>query len=261
MLFGCVGALYISLAGAQDWEDDFKASSARGKRAFTSNCAGCHGLDGKGSEKAPNIAGNAKVQHLTDAQLSDIVSNGVPGTGMPAFHSLSPPQVQAMVNYLRLLQGQFEAQVLPGDPSRGKKIFFGKGECSTCHAVSGEGGFIGPDLSGYAASMPSKAVLDAIVKTNRMARPGYKLAAATTREGARVEGVVRNEDNFSVQLQTTDGSFHFLQKSDLQKFEYLDQSLMPTNYSERLTRDELNDLASYLMKAGSPSATPAHTGH
>jgi putative heme-binding domain-containing protein len=71
----------------------------------------------------------------------------------------------------------------------------------------------------------------------------------TTRGGDRLEGVIRNEDNFSVQLQTKDGGYHFFEKSELQSEQPLSQSLMPTNYRQRLTPDELNDLVSYLMNS------------
>ncbi len=66
-----------------------KSASTRGKQTFTSTCAGCHGLDGRGGERAPNIAENPKVLRFSDAQISLIIENGVPGTGMPAFHSLA----------------------------------------------------------------------------------------------------------------------------------------------------------------------------
>src|SRR5580704_13338015 len=92
LLAGSASVLVSRAQQDDSLEDDFKKSPGRGQLTFAASCAGCHGLDGKGSEKAPNIAGNVKVQHLTDAQLSDIISNGVPGTGMPPFRSLSPAQ-------------------------------------------------------------------------------------------------------------------------------------------------------------------------
>ena len=222
-----------------------------GQRTFASLCAGCHGLDGRGGE-GPNITGSPRVQHLTNAQLGSIISDGVPGTGMPAFHSLREAQVRSLVQYLRALEGTQQPRVLPGDANRGRQIFFGKGECSSCHSIGGQGGFLGPDLSAYGSTKAAKEILEDAVKTNRIAPTGYKLAVATTREGNRLEGIIRNEDNFSVQMQTADGSFHFLQKSDLQTLEFLNHSLMPTNYAERLSHDELNDIVSYLMSAAPP---------
>ena len=62
-------------------------------RTFNSTCAGCHGLDGRGSDKGANIAGSVSVRRLSDADVSAIISKGVPGTGMPAFHNLSARQI------------------------------------------------------------------------------------------------------------------------------------------------------------------------
>jgi putative heme-binding domain-containing protein len=226
-----------------------KVTREPGRTTYNSACAGCHGLDGRGSDKAVNISESDKVRHLSDAQLSDIISNGIPGTGMPAFHSLSAQQTRAVVSHLRSLQGKTEAQTLPGNAIRGKEIFFGKGECSSCHTISGQGGFLGPDLSGYGASAPSKAIRDEIVRSQRLPPQGYRPAVLITSAGDRLEGLIRNEDNFSVQFQTKEGSFHFFQKSELRSLDRLEGSLMPTNYGERLGPDELNDLVSYLMAA------------
>jgi cytochrome c oxidase cbb3-type subunit III len=237
-----------------------KVAREPGRTTYNSACAGCHGLDGRGSDKAVNISESDKIRHLSDAQLSDIISNGEPGTGMPAFHSLSAQQTRAVVGYLRSLQGKTEAQTLPGNAIRGKEIFFGKGECSSCHTISGEGGFLGPDLSGYGASAPIKAIRDEIVRSQRLPPQGYRPAVLITIEGDRLEGLIRNEDNFSVQFQTKDGAFHFFQKSELRSLERLENSLMPTDYGQRLGRSELNDLVSYLMTA-SPNASKAPISH
>jgi len=238
-------------------DDDSKAVPAAGKSTFNSLCASCHGLDGSGSDKAVNISGSDRVRHLSDAELSSIISNGIPETGMPAFRNLNESQVRAVVGYLRSLQGRANGGVLPGDPKRGKEIFFGKGNCSACHTISGQGGFLGPDLTEHGATSSADAIRAEIVRTPRVPPIGYRTAALTTDSGERLEGLVRNEDNFSVQLQTKDGGFHFFKKTQLRRFERLDSSLMPADYRDRLSDGELNDLASYLMTTPSPnSAAP-----
>lgn len=252
--------LSFSLGQQNSSSDNAKAIREPGLTTYNSTCAGCHGLDGRGSDKAVDISGNDNTRHLSDAQLSGIISNGVPGTGMPAFHNLSARQTSAVVAYLRLLQGKTETRTLPGSAKRGKEIFFGKGECSSCHTISGEGGFLGPDLSGYGASTTSKAIRDEIVRSQRLPPQGYRTAVITTSAGDRLEGLIRNEDNFSVQFQTKDGAFHFFQKSELRNFDRLDASIMPTNYGERLGSSELNDLVSYLMTA-SPNASNTRNPH
>jgi cytochrome c oxidase cbb3-type subunit 3 len=235
-----------------------QATLATGRSIFNSSCAGCHGLDGRGSDKAVNISTDTNAQQLSDSQMSSIISIGIPETGMPAFHKLTEEQVRAVVGYVRALQGKGGMRDLPGDAKRGRDIFFGKGDCSSCHTISGKGGFLGPDLTEHESTASANAIRDEIVRSPRVPSSGYRMAVFTTPSGDRLEGLVRNEDNFSVQLQTKDGSFHLLKKAELRNFEHLDSSLMPTNYRELLNDSELNDLVSYLMatSASSKAVTP-----
>jgi len=257
-----LSVLQIRFLQAQNLPDDHDSTtaSAPGRSIFNSSCAGCHGLDGRGSDKAINISTDTEVQHLSDAQLSSIITNGVPGGGMPAFRTLTDGQVRDVVGYLRTLQGKGDKRALPGDANRGKEIFFGKGDCSSCHTISGKGGFLGPDLTDQGVTASASAIRDKIVKSPRVPSQGNRMATLTTANGDRIEGLIRNEDNFSVQLQTKDGSFHFLKKAELRTFEHLDGSLMPANYGKLLNDSELNDLVSYLM-ATSPTIKPLPPAH
>lgn len=248
----------FSLAQQGSSPDHSKATPEVGRTLYNSSCAGCHGLDGSGSDKAVDISGSARARQFSDAQLSGIISNGVPETGMPAFHNLSERQISALVACLRLLQGKVESRNLPGDATRGKAIFFGKGECSGCHTISGDGGFLGPDLSSYGSTASAKGIRDEIVRLRRTPPQGYRSAVLVTAAGDRIEGLIRNEDNFSVQFQTRDGAFHSFHKSELRKLDRLKSSLMPTNYAERLSSAEIDDLVSYLL-AAAPDARATGT--
>src|SRR5206468_10871948 len=92
------------------------SSNSRGQQVFASNCVGCHGLDGTGSQRAPNIVSNPQVQKLSAEEMFRIVSDGVPGTGMPSFKSLGPPAIRLVANYVRSLQGKNSLATLPGNP-------------------------------------------------------------------------------------------------------------------------------------------------
>lgn len=232
-------------------------SAGNGDKAFAANCSGCHGLDGRGGERAPNIADKPNGQRLSDAQIGSIIANGIPGTGMPAFRSLESSQIEAIVTYLRTLQGTKKTAKLPGDAERGGTIFFGKGGCSGCHMVAGKGGFIASDLSGYTRTHAVEQMRSAIIEPPSSGDRQARLVTATMRGGEKYAGRVRNEDNFSLQLQTLNGTFHFLSKSDVGGLEYDSQALMPSDYGSRLSPDELNDVVSYLMSAAGASKPEA----
>src|SRR5689334_8872691 len=86
-------------------ESASSATLLAGKQIFTSRCAACHGLDARGGERAPDIATRPEMQRLSDIKLTRIVDVGVPGTGMPGFHSLGESRIKSVVSYLRTLQG------------------------------------------------------------------------------------------------------------------------------------------------------------
>jgi putative heme-binding domain-containing protein len=197
-----------------------------------------------------------RVQRLSDDQIFGIIQHGITGTGMPSFHSLAEPQIKSVVAHLRVLQGAKETMSLPGDSARGKALFFGKAGCSSCHMAAGQGGFIASDLSGYARTHSADETRTAIINPNPNGDRLARAATVTTHDGEKYMGRVRNEDNFSLQLQDLDGTFHFFAKSEIQGVEYSTQSLMPSNYGSTLSSDELNDLISFMMSVanGSKSA-------
>jgi cytochrome c oxidase cbb3-type subunit III len=226
-----------------------QAEANPASQIFAVNCAACHGLDGSGTQRAPNIVSGVSVQKLSSADILRIVSEGVPGTGMPSFRSLGEERLKAIVEYLRNLEGKNNAAVLSGSPEHGKAIFFGKGSCAACHMIAGSGGFIAPDLTNYAQSHSAERIKAAI--TDPMTRDSSTMmVTATTRDSRQYRGIVRNEDNFSLQLQTMDGSFHFFDKSALKRIDRESASVMPSDYGSKLSAAELDDLVSYLLSLG-----------
>lgn len=217
-----------------------------GKRTFAARCVGCHGLDGRGGQRAPNIATSTSVRRSSDAELAKVISNGRTDFGMPAFREMGRVKIQNVVDYLRLLQGKGAGITLTGDAKQGKAVFFGKAGCSSCHMVAGQEVFVGSDLSTYSRGLTPREIRESITdpppSTGRA-----RMAVAITRDGQRFNGMMRNEDNFSVQLQSADGAFYFLMKSDLEKLEYQALPPMPTDYGQRLSSKDLDDLVGYLQ--------------
>lgn len=226
------------------------AANASGRQMFITACAGCHGLDGQGGERAPNLTA-PEVRRRSDGELSRIVSQGIRGTAMPAFHSFGPREIGELVAYLRRLQGAGSPASIPGDPARGRALFFGKAKCSSCHMVHGEGGFIAMDLSSYGRGHSAAEIVQSIESPRADAQRSGRFATVTAADGRKYSGVVRNEDNFSLQLQSMNGTFHLFTKSEVQGVEYGTEPLMPANYGSLLTRKELDDIVSYLMDSAS----------
>ena len=121
--------------------------------------------------------------------------------------------------------------------------------------VGGQGGFFARDLSTYAARLGAEQVRDKVVNPDKDLDPRRGLVTVVLRDSSTISASVRNEDNFSLQLQTPDGAFHLLNKSDIQSQTYLGKSAMPANFATALSPAELNDIVSYLLRTSAPEKT------
>ena len=243
----------VVMLRAQD-KPSVRTSDASGTRqteaaaTFAGVCASCHGLDGRGGERGPDIVTQPDVSRKTDAELIKILRDGKTAAGMPSFASQGTTRLSALVAYLRMLQGSSKGAPLPGDAARGKALFYGAARCSQCHMVNGQGGFYGSDLTAYAARISADEVRAAILDPNRDLDPRRGLVTVSLADSTTLVGLLRNQDNFSLQLQTPDGVFHLMNKSDIGSLSYEGRSAMPSDYGAILSHAELNDLVSYLLR-------------
>jgi len=180
---------------------------------------------------------------------------------MPSFATLESSRINALVSYLRLLQGKTAGAKVAGDPQKGKALFYGKGRCADCHMMNGAGGFIASDLSSYGRTRAPEEIRDAITKPGRDSGTSRGVVAVTTHDGQNFSGVLRNEDNFSLQMQTLDGAFHLFVKSDVANVAKQAEPLMPSDYGSSLNKSEIDDLISYMVTAArsGPSDTASRT--
>lgn len=252
--------LWVQALAAAVWMAGFCAagntqqSDARlGARRFMEYCAACHGTDGGGGAKGPSLVGD-QASGRSDAELFAMVHDGTHG-GMPPFAQIGDANITALIHFLRLLEnsasgGSAAPQGPPGDADAGRALYFGKGKCSVCHMVNGKGGFMARDLTHFAANRSAETIRSAIVNPDRSLIPTSRVVTVTLRGGQTLTGVLRNEDNFDLDLQTEDGRYHLLKKSSQMRIAYTNHSLMPGDYGTRLSSAELNDLVGFLMSAG-----------
>lgn len=238
----------------------------QGAQRFVEFCAGCHGADGKGGDKAPSLVAPSDTATDSEPDLIRVIRDGTT-RGMPPFAQIGDANIEAIVHYLRTLQGR-EASAgdhseisLTGDPKAGRALFFGKARCAACHMMQGQGGFIAAGLTNYARNRTPESILHAITSPDDPLLPSSRVVTITTRTGQRLTGALRNEDNFTVALQTEDGRYHLLQRTDLSRVQYTDHSLMPRDYGRRFTATELDDIVSFLIIAGRTSDKDARLGN
>jgi mono/diheme cytochrome c family protein len=82
-----------------------KQTSSDGMVLFSTNCAACHGRDGRGLRGAPSLV-SGPLGELSADELAPKISKGKPLGGMPRFRKdLTEEQIQAVAQYVVGLRG------------------------------------------------------------------------------------------------------------------------------------------------------------
>jgi putative heme-binding domain-containing protein len=132
-----------------------------------------------------------------------------------------------------------------GTPARGKEVF--TANCAACHTFNGQGGKVGPDLSGIGAKDRSEILTD-ILDPNRSVEANYRLWNLTTKDGEVLSGRLDTETQTSVEILDTTGQKHPIQRSKIATLESSQQSIMPTGF-ESIPPDDIKSLLDYLGQA------------
>ncbi len=131
-----------------------------------------------------------------------------------------------------------------GDPARGKAVF--AKTCAACHTLFGEGGKLGPDLTGSGRKEADYLLLN-VIDPNAVVPRDYQMTAVTLQDGQVLTGTVPREDDRTLALQTLT-ELRTLERSTCRKIERLPVSWMPEGLFQQLPEQEFHDLMAYLMK-------------
>jgi putative heme-binding domain-containing protein len=217
---------------------------AAGQQIFDAQCAWCHGAGGTGGT-GPDLRRPTLRHATTDASLTTIVRNGLPGTEMPSFAiALTDNMAWQTAAYVRSL-GRTRNVAVAGDATRGARVYESSG-CASCHVVSGRGGVLGPELTSIGAQRGAPYLRDALIQPGAAHPPGYMVVRAAPASGPAIRGIRVNEDVFWIHIRDAGGMVHTLQKQELARLDReLDGTLMPS-YASRLSAAEIDDVVAWL---------------
>jgi alcohol dehydrogenase (cytochrome c) len=246
---------------------------AAGQTLYTQNCAVCHGGNAQG-DRGPSLVGGSFAHGSSDGEIFLSIRAGIRGTEMPGFARFSNDQLWQVVSFLRSLGPARTAAggSLTGDAAAGKALFEGKAGCVNCHMVSGVGKTVGPDLSA-AGRTPAPQLLAKITNPNQPlqgapggrggGRGGPQLPATVilkTKDGKEYRGARKNADSVSVAMVDTNGVYRTFARSSLAEVRFENVSLMPGDYSKRLTGQEIQNVVAYLRTLDGSDPSKLATG-
>lgn len=218
----------------------------QGQALFVTVCSGCHGVHGEGG-RGPQLIDASNARRASNRELFNWIQNGIPGTDMPPI-TLPDEQIWRLAAFVRNLNAPAYDQPLPGDVDAGRELFFGKGGCTKCHMIRGQGGLLGPDLSDAGSWGKQVSLREAIVDANKRISEGFAPVVVKRKDGHEISGVAKNFDNYSMQVLDTNGNLHLLPKAELASVVFRAKSWMPDDYQERLSAAEIDNLVSFLSR-------------
>ena len=132
--------------------------------------------------------------------------------------------------------------------------------------MEGRGSAIGPDLSNIAAIRKAVAISNALTRAqHRVYGDGgvhlpspppmeYEPVHVVTKSGQAIDGVMRNQDAWSVQFTGMDGKLYSFDRAQLRSVIIKPGGIMPTDYDKRLSPDEFKNLLAFLTRQGNKPA-------
>ncbi len=127
--------------------------------------------------------------------------------------------------------------------SRGRVLF--NKTCASCHMLYGEGGKVGPDLTGSNRANLDYILLNSVDPSYDVPE-GYRAELISTLDGLIITGVIAEEDGTKVVLKTAEQPRVVIAKEDIENRKTSDKSIMPDGQLDELTSEQVLDLIKYL---------------
>jgi putative heme-binding domain-containing protein len=174
---------------------------------------------------------------------------------------MTEEEIWQVISYIRSVQVRTPVQPT-GNATRGKELFAGSAACATCHMIQGKGGRLGPDLTATGSARSVEYIVDSVRNPSRRLAQGiseamkefsqeYETVTVLDERGQKFQGVVLNEDSFTLQMLDTREQLHLFEKDKVRSLEKSRESLMPKYDDKMLPDKDLQDIVAYLLSQGS----------
>jgi len=220
---------------------------AEGEKLYAARCAGCHGKDLRGGE-GPNLFRSRIVTGSADQKFYDVIRKGIPGTEMVAM-PLTDQQTWQIVRFVHSITKPGQGPPVPGDVAAGRKVF-AAARCGRCHIVEGKGGVIGPDLSSVALRLSSAQIREAL--RHARSSEGFQQVMVKTLTDGSVEGMLKNQDNFSLQIMTLQGDLVSLPRREVMSLRFESAIKTAADGVNSLGTEDMQNLLAYLDRQRAP---------
>jgi putative heme-binding domain-containing protein len=136
------------------------------------------------------------------------------------------------------------AQLAAANLSNGRAVF--AGTCGACHTLYGDGGTVGPDLTGGERRHNLDSLLSKVTDPNSELPLTSRFTIVTLKDGRTVSGIVDNRTGTTLTLRSMTEPVT-VALADIQRTALSNTSIMPPGLLESMTPVQRRDLIAYLM--------------
>jgi len=198
------------------------------------------------------------------AMLDGVAKGSIPKSDLTAFHARQVRSMNDEALSKKLTEVWGELRDTPADktakvtalkstltPETLAKADKAKGRvgfnklCGSCHTLYGQGGQIGPDLTGSGRDNIDY-VLENLIDPSAAVTADYRMVVVATNDGRVLNGIIKAKTDRTITLQTQTEAIT-LPNSEIEAIKPSPQSLMPEGQLDPLTEAEVRDLIAYLM--------------
>jgi putative heme-binding domain-containing protein len=126
--------------------------------------------------------------------------------------------------------------------------------CAVCHQLGGQGALVGPQLDGI-GNRGLERLLEDILDPNRNVDHAFRSQIVVLKDGDVVSGLVRREEGAVLVMADATGKELQIEKTKIASRRESESSLMPENFHEALTAEQLRDLVGYLLGSSANSVS------
>jgi putative membrane-bound dehydrogenase-like protein len=160
------------------------------------------------------------------------------GTIRPA----SQEKAALMARYKSLLTPEY---LKSADVARGRAVY--ARTCASCHRLFGEGGDVGPELTGSQRGNLDY-LLENILDPSAIVPTEYQVTILATKDGRVLTGIIKQENDKTVTVRTQNESV-IVPKEEIEERHKSALSMMPEGLLGALKDGEVRDLVAYLGSA------------
>jgi uncharacterized repeat protein (TIGR03806 family) len=131
------------------------------------------------------------------------------------------------------------------------KTAFRQTGCNQCHRLDGEGGTVGPDLTGIGKRFSPRDLLESILLPSKVITEGYATTEIETKSGGIISGRIEREDERELVVRPSAASDTTvnIRKSEILDRKFSKLSNMPAGILNTLDETQILDLIAYLSSA------------